>query len=403
MFGRRILAAVICVMAALLAVGCSTSGSGGSSGSSGSATVIKVGVMCSCSGNSAFTSFNVPVSQVVQDWAKSVNAAGGIQGRQVQVIVENDGLNPGNAITKVNDLAAQHVAVIIDASSIDAAFSSAVAKAKIPVIGVYSNSESFQSNPYFFPEGQTEASVNKSLFAVAKTAGVTSLGVLYCAESPVCADLGPQMTAVGKTAGIPVKYAASISATAPSYTAQCLAAKQAGVTGLFVGDASAIIVRVAADCAQQNYNPVFVTQGAGGGENENTAPGLKDNLWSEYPDLPFFADTPAVQAFKRAVNKYSPGVLQNKEVFTENAFMGWISMTLLQKALAASGVAPKSVVSADTVLSGLNALKGETLDGMAPALTFAAGKPHSVTCYFTGRVHNGSPAVLNGGKPSCTS
>jgi branched-chain amino acid transport system substrate-binding protein len=359
--------------------------------------------MCSCSGDSAFTSFNLPVSQVVQDWAKSVDATGGIQGRQVQVIVENDNLNPGNSITEVNDLAAQHVAVIIDASSIDAAFSSAVAKDQIPVIGVYSNSESFQSNPYFFPEGQTETSVNKSIFAVAKTAGVTRLGVLYCAESPDCADLGTQMTAVGKTVGIPVTYAASISASAPNYTAQCLAAKQAGVTGLFVGDASAIIVRVAADCAQQNYNPVFVTQGAGGGENENTAPGLKDNLWSEYPDLPFFADTPAIQAFDQAVNKYSPGVLQNKEVFTENAFMGWISMTLFQKALTASGVASKSVVSAATVLSGLNALKSETLDGMAPALTFAAGKTHAVTCYFTGRVQNGSPAVLNGGKPSCTS
>jgi branched-chain amino acid transport system substrate-binding protein len=390
-------------MALLLAVGCSASGSGGSSGSSGSATVIKVGVMCSCSGDSAFTSFNVPVSQVVQDWAKSVDAAGGLQGRQVQVVVENDNLNPGTSITDVGTLASQHVAAIVDASSLDAAWSATAGKDKIPVIGVYSNSESFQTNPYFFPEGQTETSVNKSIFAVAKMASVTKMGVMYCAESPVCANLGPQMIALGKTVGIPVPYTSSISASAPNYTAQCLAAKQAGVTGLFVGDAAAIIVRVAADCAQQNYNPVFVGEGAGSGESENTSPGLRNKLWAEYPDLPFFAGTPAIQAFDQAVNKYSPGVLQNKAVFTENAYMGWISMELFQKGLAASGVAPGSVVSADTVFKGLNTLKGETLDGTAPALTFAPGQPHAVTCYFIGRVQNGSPTVLNGGKPSCTS
>ena len=42
-----------------------------------------------------------------------------------------------------------------------------------------------------------------------------------------------------------------IGFAAPNYTAQCLAAKQAGATAMSVGDASSIVVKVAQDCATQ--------------------------------------------------------------------------------------------------------------------------------------------------------
>lgn len=42
-------------------------------------------------------------------------------------------------------------------------------------------------------------------------------------------------------------YSGSISATAPNYTAQCVAAAQAGADGLFPADGMTV-VRVADDC-----------------------------------------------------------------------------------------------------------------------------------------------------------
>ena len=45
----------------------------------------------------------------------------------------------------------------------------------------------------------------------------------------------PLIKTAGQSVGVPVVYSASIAATAPNYTAQCVAAKQAGVSAIFIG------------------------------------------------------------------------------------------------------------------------------------------------------------------------
>jgi branched-chain amino acid transport system substrate-binding protein len=52
-------------------------------------------------------------------------------------------------------------------------------------------------------------------------------------------------------------------------------------------------------------------------------------------------------------------------------------------------------------VKGLLSLKGDTLSGMAPPLTFKSGKDHPVDCWFTGRVVGGVPKVVDGGRLSC--
>jgi branched-chain amino acid transport system substrate-binding protein len=46
--------------------------------------------------------------------------------------------------------------------------------------------------------------------------------------------------------------------SAPSYTAQCLAAKQAGAQALIIDASYAAGSRFAPACAQQGYSPVYV-------------------------------------------------------------------------------------------------------------------------------------------------
>jgi branched-chain amino acid transport system substrate-binding protein len=50
---------------------------------------------------------------------------------------------------------------------------------------------------------------------------------------------------------------------------------------------------------------------------------------------------------------------------------------------------------------GLDSFKNETLGGLAPPLTFTAGKPHPINCYFEGRISHGTPVLENNGKPTC--
>ncbi len=168
------------------------------------------------------------------------------------------------------------------------------------------------------------------------------MAFIYCAEAPVCAQSVPTFVSAGKQTGLPVNYTTAISATAPNYTAQCLAAKQKGVTALAIGEAAPILIRVSGDCNQQGDGPVYVSEGAGFALSETKSPGLKSG-----------------------------------------------------------GLSPGETPSSAEIITGLDSLKGDDLQGMAPPLTCTAGKATSVDCWFTGRIQDGSPELENNGQVSC--
>ena len=60
---------------------------------------------------------------------------------------------------------------------------------------------------------------------------------------------------MGKKYGVDIVYTAAVSGSAPNYVAQCLAAKAAGATSLFVASTSQTTLRVVADCQKQGYHP----------------------------------------------------------------------------------------------------------------------------------------------------
>jgi branched-chain amino acid transport system substrate-binding protein len=366
-----------------------------------SAAPIKVGFICSCSG-SPFGAFNVPAEDEYKAWANTVNAGGGINGHQVQLIVKDDANNPGTSVTDIQSLISDHVVAIADTSNFDEAWANTVQAANIPIVGGYSSGVPFGTNPDFYPEGQTNDSAILAVLTTAKNAGATNLANVYCAESPICAESVPAFTATGKTLGIPVVYNAEISATAPNYTAQCVAADQKGVKSVFIGDASAIIVRVATDCSQQSYTPIYVQEEGGFGLNEASAPGLKNTLWLESPTLPYFAtNNPAVQAANAAMDKYYPGIRENNNLFVHDAFTLWVSGQLLADAIKAGGLTAGAAPSAAEVVTGLQSLKGDTLGGLTSPLTFTPGKGHTVDCWFTARIQNSVATVENNGQSTC--
>jgi branched-chain amino acid transport system substrate-binding protein len=90
-----------------------------------------------------------------------------------------------------------------------------------------------------------------------------------------------------KSQNIPLGYSGQIAMTAPNYTAQCVAAQQANVSGFALFDNGTTVVRAAADCLRQNYEPVYLVEGQGFTNIYMTEPGIKDNLWSEMPAVPY--------------------------------------------------------------------------------------------------------------------
>ena len=103
---------------------------------------------------------------------------------------------------------------------------------------------------------------------------------------------------------------------------------------------------------------------------------------------------------KKAVDKYSPGTWDDPN-FSEYAAQAWTGGRLIEAAVKKSGVAANADVSAADIKKALDSMKDETLDGWSPALTFTAGQPHSVDCWYTGRVQNGKPKLVDNGKLTC--
>lgn len=375
----------------------------GSSGASPPAPAngspIKVGLICDCSG--PFGTTIAAAGDVGHAWAKTVNASGGIDGHPVQLTVKDDASNPGTSVTEAQAMISDHVDVLIDDSNYDATWAKAISSAGIPVVGGNVSSQLFYQNPDFYPSGQTNDSIAYSNVAVAKAAGATNIGNLYCAEATPCQQSIPLIKAAGQKLGIPEVYTASVSMTAPNYTAQCLAAQQQHVSAVFIGDSTPTIARITSDCNKQGYDPIYVTEGTGFSMLLASAPGAKDHLWSDYPIMPFWAKAPEVQALDSAMAKYYPGLTSNTTTWSEFAAQTWTAGLLIEHAVKESGIGTSGTPTAAAMTKGLDSIKNDNLGGWSPSLTFTAGQPHSVDCWFTARVQNGTPSLVNGAKQTC--
>lgn len=393
-------AGILLVLAACGSSGGSSSGnpSGSRPASGASGTPVAVGAVCSCTGAYA-DNFN-SVGKTIKAWANSVNAAGGIAGHPVKLIFKDDASNPGNSATAAQSLISQHVATIIDATLLSPTWEKAAAAAKIPVIGGDLTAASFYTNPDFYPSGGTLDYTAYADVLTAKQAGATNMGVIYCAEVPDCQTVFQQIKKTGKELGVPVIYSSAVSLTAPNYTAQCVGAKAAHVTALFIGSNATGFARVASDCAKQGYDPIYIEEGDGFKMFLASSPGLKNKLWVPFPVLPMFADKPVMQRLNAALDKYYPGLRKSND-FSQYAVEAWTAGLLVEEAIKKTGAAPGAAISAAQVSTALNSLRGDTLGGFSPPLTFTAGKPHSTDCWYTGHAVNGVPTLANGGKLSC--
>lgn len=361
---------------------------------------IRVGMLCSCSG--PYGSLDSAGNDVARAWISSTNASGGLGGHPIDFIFEDDDSSAATAITGAQKLISDHVAVIIDFSNFEPTWASAVAAAKIPVVAGGFGSSLYYTNPDFFPPGTTRDAEVFGVADTAKRAGATNMGMLYCVEAIQCAEGVAPQKAASKQVGVPVKYAASISATAPNYTAQCVASEQGKVQALWIGEGVTTAASVAADCNQQGYDPIYEVDGSA---YAMTLPstGMK-TLAVAFQLLPFFSDAPEMQAMNAAVDKYYPGLRSGHgAMWSQYAVGGWAAGLLIRDGLKGSGISRSGTVTAAAMTQGLDSLKNDTLDGFSPSLTFTAGQPHKVDCWFAAEWTNGSRTLLNHGQAICQS
>lgn len=396
----RALAAAAVVLAgvfgALFAAGTATAGAASSDTSKSPLTI---GYICSCTGPLASS---VETGRpAFQSWVSWVNAQGGVNGHKIKVIYKDDDTSPTTSLQEVQSLLQSNVLAIVDLSNADSAWGNLVTQQNVPVIEANSSNTVALTSAMFFPASQTIDSLPISIVLAAKKTGAKNLGLVYCAEAPACQELVGPEKAIAEKNGLPLVYNSSVSAAAPSFAAECLAAQQAGAKSLFVADAVQVALHVAADCVKQGYHPTLIAEDGAVATSFATAPGWNNNMVATQPNIPFFVrNTPATKTMYAAFKKYQPAMLKDPN-YNELAVEGWAAGLLLGKALAAGHVGDNGQPATSQLLDGLYSLHNETLGGIAPPLTFTKGKPNLIDCWFYMRTSNSKFTTPYGLKPAC--
>jgi branched-chain amino acid transport system substrate-binding protein len=354
-----------------------------------------IGDICSCTGPEASTIGQT--TSVVQAWASSVNAHGGIDGHPVQIIVKDDMYSPTASMAAAEALVQQnHVIAILDNSDEDNVWASYIKAQKVPVLGASESNAGYQNSDFFPPGGTFNYSDGAGAVAASK-AGVKKEAVLYCVEVAICQQATVEGKPISAKVGIKVVYTAGIGFAAPSYAAQCLAAKQSGATAMSVGDASAIVTKVAMNCATQGYDPKELSADGAVAIAWLAVPAMNGNV-DVQADLPWFVHNAATKPMYAALNKYAPGVTTGPN-FGEVVLQSWTAGVEFQYAAEAAHVGANP--TAADILRGLYAMpKGTTLGGLAPPISFTKGKDASNSCFFEMGIKNAKFVQL-GTKPFC--
>ncbi len=407
------------LIAALVAGACSSSksssssattaaaASGGSSTSAGapattaaaapSGSVINVGVIASLSGSQASSSDQA--ATVAPAWEAWVNANGGISGHPVKVYVEDDAGDPAKAQAAEQDLVGSKnvIALIVGSDNEVAAFDAdAIGKGVAVISGTANSTDWYTKAGMFVTVTGVLPGVGEQVDVAKTYAHATKFADLYCAEIAACAQADPILKGATSKDGIGFTSLA-VSATAPSYTAQCLQLQQQKVDYAqlnFVASAAAKFVQ---DCQAQGYNPTW-------GSSEQAAGAAFASLqnftmYGPAYSFPSVADAPPVQTFRSAMEKYA----KDKNWREGAASFTWDGLQTLAKALANVGASP----SRQDVLTGLYAFQGENLGGeLANKLTFTQGKASGFNfnpCYFVVGMKGGQVVAPAGLTPQCPS
>lgn len=377
------------------AAGGTSSTTGSSPASTGaSGTPIVLGAIGSFSGPNA--SSTAGAEQVVKAWADSVNAAGGISGHPVKLIVKDDGNNLAAGVTAMKELVQQdHVVAIIGQISTSAAAWAPIASAAgVPVVGGETNDPTYLTDPNFYATGANVIAMFYETLVLAKQNG-DKIGVLYCKEAPQCASSVALNQAVSPATGVKVAYSAGVSATAPDYTAVCQALKQSGAQSVEIGDSSQIVVRITKACQAQGVTAKSVTFDGTLTSPWQSEPAMDGTLAAE-DVFPFFdSSVPATKAYQDAIAKYAPNLGDLNGPISATP---WVAGKLFEAAVAASG---SSDITPASVKAGLYKLHDETLGGLAPPLNFTEGKASLNNCTFTVGISGGKFTTPNGLNVSC--
>ena len=290
----------------------------------------------------------------------------------------DDGGSPATAMSDVQTLIQQDhvIAIVGEYSIVDPTWASYAEQQGVPVIGSILFNPTFGKNPDFFPSGTTFGPLQYTQLLNAKNHGVKKFGYIGVTNTAASTATSAYFNKETSRLGMQLVYTGGISPTGTDFTANCVAAKQAGVEGMYVGATQTADLLLFKNCAQQSFTPLEVGNAYSTSPKWFGVPGTKGTLVS-MPVTPMAGQqTPGDQDFTNAMTQYAPDVAAipvAKIVFAAGQLFA---------AAAKAGNLGDTPTPAQ-VITGLYALKGTTLNGLTPPLTFTQGEGHQIYCGYT--------------------
>jgi branched-chain amino acid transport system substrate-binding protein len=329
-------------------------------------------------GGSAFSQ----MPRAVQLWAATVNRRGGLCGREVKVIVQDDGGDPARYASLVRDLVEnRHVVAFVGNGAALSAQGGLEyhRRSGVPVIGTDCTSAFWFDSPVLFSPCATPYQAVSNLVANGVAlSGKTKFGYVYCTEAQACldADRNYQNGAVSD-AGAQLVYRRSISITQVDFTAECQAARDAGADLFFVAADPATLQRFSQSCARQNFLPQYASSSVTWSPDALSIRGL-ENVALHMSTMPFTGGSGgAIDEYHQAIQDFAPGTKPGPALA-----LGWVAGKLFE--LAATGAAQATTsITPQGLIAALHAVHDETLGGLTVPLNFAPDGAHNANCYFS--------------------
>lgn len=328
----------------------------------------------------------VPILQAAQLWVKYVNSDnGGLNGHLIQLIVFDDGGDSARHRAQVQEAVERNgvVAFLANAEVLTGEASVPyITQKRVPVVGISSGEGGWPfTSPMYFPQASSGNAHSYMMTATAAhlqiPAGKTKLGAIFCAEVAACSD-DRYVRASAKAFGFEYVYSAKASVAQPDFTAECLAARNAGVQTLLLVTDPNSAARIANSCVRQDFHPALAEPGVGVRDDQGDNPNL-DGLMSAANAFPHFqSGTPATDEFQQVMRRYGSTIPQSS--YGSALSVGWVAAKLLERAGQHLTEPPTS----ESLLAGLWSVKSDTLGGLSPIpLTFIENQPPKETaCWF---------------------
>lgn len=389
--------------------GGSATTTGGSSGNTASApgvsaSAIKIGVITSSTGAASSEYINLP--RAVKARFDAINAAGGVDGRQVSVDTCDDTSSPLGFKTCAQELVSKGVFGIIAESAFTFGGFQYMQQQGIPVTG----------GAFDGPEWGIQPNTNMFTFTgsldphdpqytqpaqLMKENGVTTIATFGYGVSPSSSDAAKGFAFSAQQGGLKVGYLnTSLPFGTVNVTALALAMKQKGVNGVYMAMDANTNFAILTGAKQAGISLKVAISATGYGQpllDDSSA--LQTGQGTYFPPVaaPVELHTPATLAMQAAFAKYASFT----GVPDFQWYEGWLSADLMIKGLQVGGQNPTRKSFIDN-LHQVTSYAGGGL--LAQPVSFASanfGKAPQQLCGWYAILQGSKFVIANNGQPVC--